>query len=99
MEDKVESESERGILKGRDFLNPSWTPFVGLCVLVWSRCWWSGVRVAVNVDIDTLMSVQRLKASVDKDRRVGGSRDIIYPLQSPEQSRAVDIKSEFRECV
>jgi hypothetical protein len=77
MEDKVESESERGILKGRNF---------GLGVLVWSLCWWSGVRVAVNIEIDTLTSVQRLKASVDRDRRVGGSRDIIYPLQSPGQS-------------
>jgi hypothetical protein len=92
MEDSEDRESERGILKGRNFLNLKWTPFGGLWVLVWSRCGWSGVRVAVNVNIDTLTYVQRLKAWVDRDRRVGGSRDIIYPLQSLQQCRTANIK-------
>jgi hypothetical protein len=67
MEDKDESESERSILKGRNFLNLNWTPFVGLLGLVWNRCKWSGVRAAVNVDIDTLTNVQRLKTCLERD--------------------------------
>jgi hypothetical protein len=54
VEDSEERELKLGILKGRNFLNLNWTPFVGLWVLVWSRCRLVGVRVAVNVDIDTL---------------------------------------------
>jgi len=72
IEDKEESESELGILKGRNFLNLNWTPFVGVWVLVWSRCGWSSVRVAANVDIDTLTYVQRLKVCLERDWRVGG---------------------------
>jgi hypothetical protein len=66
VEDSEERELELGILKGRNFLNLKWTPFCGLRVLVWSRCGWTGVRVVVDVDIDTLAYFKGSR-HIDKD--------------------------------